>query len=345
MRWLVRHSENPMGMQYAEIALQSAIQASLPPDVEVERHEISPWAAARGPGRTRVPVKASEHRVFGPVIGRALSRGAHVHRFDLRLPPARDEILTVHDVAPLLFPDEGALPRHARSAVNRAQAVVAPSQFSADQIRLHLGVAQVEVVPNGVDDLFRQGLVATPDQLAGFGIDRPFVLHAGGAGRRKGLDDLAAAWQALDRQDLLLVMTGPPHVERDALFGHLPGTRILGRRSQHEVAALMGSATLVVVPSRHEGFGLPVLEAMASGTPVVTTGGGAIREVAGDAAEIAEQDPEALALGMSRVVDDAGLRDRLVVAGRHRVEGFTWAAAGQAYVDLYRAVWSVDAVT
>ena len=107
----------------------------------------------------------------------------------------------------------------------------------------------------------------------------------------------------------------------------------------------MGSATLVVVPSRHEGFGLPVLEAMASGTPVVTTGGGAIREVAGDAAEIVEQDPEALALGMSRVVDDAGLRERLVVAGRHRVERFTWAAAGQAYVDLYRAVWSVDAVT
>ena len=336
--WLTRATDELMGMQYAETALQQAILAQRPASLDISTVAIAPWAGGRGT-HLRIPVKAATHPVAGQLIGAALLRRRHVHRFDLRLPPARDEIVTVHDVAPLLFTDEGSLPAHAGPSVRRARRVITPSEFSAGQIRERLRTDTVVVIPNGVDDLFRHGLRSTPAELEHLGITRPFVLHAGGAGSRKGLEDLAAAWRLLGYDDVQLVMTGPPHPQRSTLFEPLPDVVLTGRVTRGQVAGLMGAAGAVVVPSRYEGFGLPVLEAMASGTPVVCVDTSSLAEVAGGAAELVDPTPEGIAAGLRRVLEATDHAAVLREAGRARAAEFTWERAARAHLDLYEQEW------
>jgi glycosyltransferase involved in cell wall biosynthesis len=131
---------------------------------------------------------------------------------------------------------------------------------------------------------------------------------------------------------------GGPVAEAIDRYGVADAIRFTGRVSEAELVGHLRSAELVVVPSLFEGFSLPLVEAMACGTPVVATTGGALPEVAGQAAVlVAPGDPQALAAAIAATLSDAPLRDRLGAAGRERVvDRFTWSAAARRTADIYR---------
>ena len=246
-------------------------------------------------------------------VGSLLWRGRCVHRISIDIPPARDEIVSFLDLAPLHFPDEGVLPRTLTDQARRARGVVVSTRTIADEVRSELGVERTWLLPPAVGDrFFTQHAPAAYSQ-------RPYVLHVGGATTRKGLSSLAAAWPAVraNEPELELVMVGPAHqTGRDRLVS-LDGVRWVGQLGDDAVQDLMAGARAVVVPSIYEGFGMPVAESLAMGTPVMVRAGTAPAEVGGavafsaasghadDVAEAVlkasgarEREPERLALGV-----------------------------------------------
>jgi glycosyltransferase involved in cell wall biosynthesis len=223
------------------------------------------------------------------------------------------------------------VPRSAR----RADRVLAVSeQTKRDLVATYdIDPAKIVVTPNGVDPAFG------PDGPARDG--RPYLLFVGALNARK---DPVTAIEALPltNSDLKLVLAGPDKGDgkeaRKAVERLGLGSRVefAGHVEKAELAALYRGAECLVFPSRYEGFGLPVLEAMASGTPVVATAAGAIPEVAGDAAILVEPgDPAALADGIERALADG---DVLVKAGLARARRFSWRETARRTVDVYREV-------
>ena len=323
-----------MGQQHHEAELRRAL-LRLDPTLEIREVAVSGW---RGSGR-RVPSKAHWDLPLLPssVVGRAVyGRCDLVHRFDLRLPPARHEVLTIHDLPPLRFDDEGGLPRHAVAAARRAAVVFVPSRFAEAEVRELLGVERVVVAHNGAPVADLTIVPATADV--------PFVVHAGGATKRKNLPALAAAWAALKRRrpDLphRLVLAGPPHPRRAELFAELPDVCMPGFLGHRQSLALIAAATVVVVPSTYEGFGLPALEAMSLGRVVVAANRGALPEVCGHAALLCEPDPASLGLALERAIDDEALRGVLAALGPEQAARFTWEAAARTVLEEYKRVLS-----
>jgi len=278
-----------------------------------------------------VPARRQEVRMT-LVVPRALRRlrPALVH-FQYALPPRLQApaVVTVHDLS--FERDAAVMSRLDRltfravvpRAVRRAARVLTVSERTRrDLVQLYgLDEARVVVTPNGVDPVF------CPGADGGSG---GYALFVGAIQPRK--DPLAAATAAAVA-GLPLVVAGP---ERDrALAQELRarGADLRGYVSQDELVELYRGAAALVLPSRYEGFGLPVLEAMATGTPVVATADEALREVAGDAALYAP--PERLGDALRRAVAD---RDRLVAAGLERARGFTWAETARRTLAVYREV-------
>jgi glycosyltransferase involved in cell wall biosynthesis len=177
--------------------------------------------------------------------------------------------------------------------------------------------------------------------LTRHGLHRPFVLFVGTAEPRKGLDVLVSAWSRLRHPDAELVLVGPAGwgglEERLDALG--TGVHRLGFLPSDELRTLQGAAAVSCLPSRAEGFGLPVLEAMAAGSPVVTTSASAMEEVAGGAAVLVPAgDVEALAAAIEGVLDDPGAAQRLRDLGRSRAEGFGWDRSAAAVGAVYREV-------
>jgi glycosyltransferase involved in cell wall biosynthesis len=186
------------------------------------------------------------------------------------------------------------------------------------------------VTPYGVDPDFR------PEGRRHEG--PPYVLFVGSLQPRKAPDLALQALAAVD-SELRLVLAGPNKGLEDDLRG-LASQLGLDRRvefaghvSKDDLAALYRGATALVFPSRYEGFGLPVLEAMASGTPVVAVASSSVPEVAGEAAILVPADPQALAAGIERAVAE---RERMVTAGLERAARFTWAETARLTADVYR---------
>ena len=217
-------------------------------------------------------------------------------------------------------------------SVRRAERVLVVSERTKRDVVDEYGVSESKVVvtPNGVDRTF------SPDGPSRDG--RPYLLFVGALQRRK---DPVTAIEALGRlDDLDLVLVGPDkggEAEARAAVARLgleERVEFTGHVEKPELARLYRGATCLVLPSRYEGFGLPVLEAMASGTPVVTTTAGALPEVAGDAAVIVEPgDSVALAAGVETALRE---RELLVEAGRARARRFSWTETARRTLAVYR---------
>lgn len=306
------------------------------------------WAAGRAVRRLGVKV-AHWPDVFAPV---ASSLGGC------------RRVVTLHDVIPLVC--RGQINRSlkqrftfawrawCRLQTKRAAAVVTVSEYSAGDIHRVLGVPtdKLAVIPNAVPTL--TGETSSPDggandaaRLSGLGVGPRFILNVGRRDPYKNVDGLVRAFAAMRSEhaalgDTQLVVVGQidpryPEAEREAhRLGVAASVRFVGYVSDADLAALYRQASLLVMPSRYEGFGLPAVEAMRAGTPVVAGAVASVPEVVGDAAVLVDVGrDEELAAGMARVLRDEGLASGLVTRGLRRAEAFSARRSGEAHLALY----------
>jgi glycosyltransferase involved in cell wall biosynthesis len=279
------------------------------------------------PGSSR-PSKVVRDTVWylGALPRRAARDGVDVLHCPGHRGPLRSHVplvLTIHDLAVLRHPENFnrwtrlysrlLLPRLARAAAR----VIAVSDFTAREAVELLGVdeARVRVIPHGVE---------APFKPEGPKAEGEYVLAVGTVEPRKNLARLAEAARAVGME---LRVAGAPG------WGAVD-VQAIGYVDDDELARLYRGSAALVYPSLYEGFGLPVLEAMASGTPVVTSAGTAPAEVADGAAVLVDPlDTEAIAAGIQEAVRR---REELRAAGLERAKGFTWSAAARATVEVYR---------
>jgi alpha-1,3-rhamnosyl/mannosyltransferase len=220
-----------------------------------------------------------------------------------------------------------------RPAVRRAQALLSISEATRRDLveRFPAAAGKAVVVPLAADPAFA---ARVPDAerdavLAEHGLERPFVLCTGTLEPRKNLTRLLDAWARLPapvRTGHDLVLVGPRGWERDEVLRRAgEEVRVLGFLPDAQLVALYQACRVFAYPSLYEGFGLPVLEAMAAGAPVVTSDVSSLPEVGGDAVAYADpRDTASIAGALERLLTDAAERARLAAAGPRRAAGFSW---------------------
>jgi glycosyltransferase involved in cell wall biosynthesis len=283
-----------------------------------------------------------------------------VHGTNFVVPPARSaaRVVTVHDLTTVRFPemcDAPTLrfPALIRRAVTQGAWVHTPSQYVADEVVAVLGVdrERVRAVHHGAPKVKVPANVAGPggrhssEHVPGGlpdGTTR-YVLAVGTAEPRKDLPGLVKAFDSIAGRlpDVALVLAGPPGWGSESLDKAVEGasarSRIVMTGYVPTLDDVLGGAAVLAYPSLYEGFGLPTLEAMAAGVPVVTTTAGALPEVVGDAAVLVDAgDTEALAGGLELVLTDETERCSLIERGRLRASQFTWEKCANGLERLYR---------
>jgi glycosyltransferase involved in cell wall biosynthesis len=246
----------------------------------------------------------------------------------------RRNVLVIHDVAALRHPEAYSrpyveyqrrlLPRLARDA----SALITVSEFSrADLIEVLGAPAQrVTVIPEGVDERFFADLDPAA-AAARYGLAGPYALAVGTMSARKNLGALDQAARSLRDRGIELVLAGS---DRGYLRGSQAGLRRLGYVHEELLPGLYAGAVALAMPSGYEGFGLPCLEAMAAGTPVVAADAGALPETCGDAALLVEpSDAAGFAEALTAAACDERVRAQLIEAGRRRAAEFSWTRTAQ----------------
>jgi glycosyltransferase involved in cell wall biosynthesis len=284
------------------------------------------------------------------------------HSPDFVLPPVRGArgILTVHDLAFLLYPEcahehlRAYLERTVPRSVARADFVVADSENTRNDVICLLGVPpeQVAVVPGGVDPAFQP--VADPERhralRARLGLDdeTPFILFVGVIEPRKNLVGLMDAFAILKSRQTLphkLLLVGRKGWLCEGIVEHAERSPVredivfAGFVPDGDLATLYSAAQIFAFPSHYEGFGLPVLEAMACGTPVVASRASSLPEVVGDAGfQVDPDDSEQLAAALELLALNPNVRDDMRRRGLERAARFTWQASASRLLDVYRRV-------
>jgi glycosyltransferase involved in cell wall biosynthesis len=272
-----------------------------------------------------------------------MTRFAAPHRF------ARPLVVTVHDLIPLQLAEYQASPQAriqsalAARCVSTATRVIVPSRYVAGVVEELLGYEpnRIDVVPMGV--------AAPPAGSSPRLIEGPYILHTGGFDARKNLAVLLRAFSRAQRNidgDWRLVLVGAPHRGNAIVYppivplikelGLEHRVVLTGRVSEREKHALYQHAAFAVSPSLSEGFGLPILEAMARGVPVIASNRTSHPEVAGDAALLVEPTEDAIDAAIVRLASNQALRAELSVRGRDRAALFPWSRTAAATVETYR---------
>jgi len=275
-----------------------------------------------------------------------------VHATAVAVPPSCGPlVVTIHDLAFLAEPDHATrhgnrfFQRGTELARRHAHLVLVPSAATATECReAGFDPARVRIVPWGVD-----ATRATPADVDAVrvrhGLDRPFVLFVGTVEPRKNLGAVLDAARTLRGRDIDLVLVGPDGWNEDldgrirALTAEGVRVRRLGFVPADDLPGLYAGCEAFCYPSLREGFGMPVLEAMAQGAPIVTSDGTATAEVAGDAALLVDpRDHEAVGAALARLLDDVDLAADLSRRGVARAATFTWdrtaALTAAAYAEV-----------
>lgn len=327
-------------------------------DVAVQ--PVGPGARRPGGLRQRVALQAACEGLLYPWrLPRAARRGgAELVHFPRHLVTATRGIaapvvVTIHDVFPLRFPDlYPALIRERFRAITRrvawrADLVLTGSEYSRREIVALLGVApeRVRVTPYAVDARFRPDPPSPAWLRERLGLERRYVVCVGTLEPRKNLRAVLTAFDHVPPAEAQLVVIGGrgwKHAEADALLaGRRDRVTTTGRVSDAELVRLLSGAACFVHAAVAEGFGFPVLEAMACGTPVIAHAGGSVPEVVGDAGVLVDAfDAEALAAGVRHLLADSARAEDLAARGCARAAGYTWQATAAATVAAYRSLTS-----
>ncbi|MFO1114052.1 MAG: glycosyltransferase family 1 protein [Beijerinckiaceae bacterium] len=265
----------------------------------------------------------------------------------------RDQVVTLHDVAFLDCPQffSANFARFYRAILppllKRAARVVTVSEFSRARIAEWYGLdaSRVEVIGNGVSAQFRRYTLEEIEATrAALDLPQRYFLLQATSDRRKNLARALEAWSlALPRlpDDLTLVVSG--NLARSHVFGEMgpvgdtPRAKLIGYVADEHMGPLLAGAEAFLFPTLYEGFGLPIIEALACGAPVLTSAATATQEVAGDAALLVDPNSaQDIASGIVRLASDAELRAALQRAGEDRARIYSWDDAAARYAALFR---------
>lgn len=338
--------------------LQSAVQGALAVPGARLRLILAPADMARAQaGDPRVEAVACAQRIYSLREQLAVpwrARGTsllHVPHYNIPLAYTGALVATIHDVIHLSFPGYASTPAARvyafwmlRAAVRRPCRVITVSRYSRDEIVSKLGAdtAKVQVIYNGLNPahVATDRARARAEAGARWGLAPPLLLYVGNSKPHKNLAVLGSAFAALaaQRPSLILVLALGGDRAPDWAECH-PRVRICPRLPDSDLATLYAAADLLVLPSLCEGFGFPLVEAMAAGTPAICAAAGALPEIGGDAAEFfPPRDPEALANAIGRLLDEPARRRRHQEAGRERARRFSWRRCAQEHTELYAEV-------
>ncbi len=298
-----------------------------------------------------------------PVVAQQVNADViHAPHYSMPLRPGRPIVVTIHD---LTFFTEQELHSAVtsvffksaiRTAVRRATRLIVPSKATRDELVRVLGAdpTRIDVAYHGVDhSLFHrpdpQQVSQVSDRLGLHG--QPYMAFLGALDPRKNVAALIKGWAGAvadldDPPALVLAGGGGWSDEVDQAVAALPSHLRLVRPGYlpfSQLPGFLGGALVVAFPSRGEGFGLPVLEAMACGAPVLTTHRTSLPEVGGDAVAYTEPDAESIEAALRALIEDPAGREALALAGHARSQEFSWAASAEAHLACYRRAAENDA--
>jgi glycosyltransferase involved in cell wall biosynthesis len=325
-----------------ELVGVAARHAAPPPD------DWKPSIPVHMLGLPRRVLYESWHYLRAPKIDGATGKVDLIHATGGAIPPrSAPLVVTVHDLA--FLHDRSHFTRHGIRFFERAleltrrdaDLVVAPSEATLDDCVAH-GIERdrLRLVPWGVDTTR-----ATPSEIdearARHGLDGPYVMWTGTVEPRKNLATLLRAFAKADT-DARLVLVGPKGWKEDLdtlIAGVRERVQVLGFVPHDQLPALYAGASVFCYPSIREGFGLPVLEAMAQGTPVITSTGTSTAEVGGDAAVLVDpMDVDAIAAALEHLLGERARARELGEAGARRAAGYTWSRTAQLLAAVYQEV-------
>jgi glycosyltransferase involved in cell wall biosynthesis len=296
-----------------------------------------------------------EHQLLEPLTLRKLQPDV-VHTPGLASPLLwhGPTVLTLHDLGFLYLPEQMsraslyywrylALP-----GARRATRIVTVSEHARQEIarELHLPLERIETVYNSIGEQFSAPIPqeAVVRARKAYGLSERYLLFVGTLQARKNLGALIRAFERLAPEvpDVQLVLAGGYNANGQEILRQVEQSplarriRVTGRIAHEALPALYAGAQALVLPSKHEGFGLPMIEAMACGTPVVANNASSLPEVAGDAALLTDADsPAVFAAALRRVLVDATLRVELVARGFQRAEQFRQEACARRMLEIY----------